>query len=204
MSAVLLGNHRPGSTWLHRLPAGTKILGLLLCSVVVVVARGPVSGVVALGVAFLLVAWSGTGLRLTLLTLRAFLLVAVLLAAYHLWQGDWRRAVEQVADLLALILLATVLTATTPIDEMLDSITRALGPLRRFGVHPGRVALAFSLVLRSIPLLMTIASETRDAARARGLERSPRAWLTPLVIRSVAQARDTGDALHARGLGDDD
>ena len=202
-STTPLGSYVPGTTWLHRLPAGTKLLGLVLASVVVVVLRGPVSGLAALGVALTLVAWSGMGLRLTLRTLRGFLVVAAALAAYHLWQGDWRRAVEQVSDLLALILLATVMTATTPVDEVLDVITRALGPFRRFGVNPTRVALAFSLVLRSIPVLLTLAAETRDAARARGLERSPRAWLTPLVIRSVAHARETGDALHARGLGDD-
>lgn len=203
MNTVLLGNYTPGATWLHRLPAGAKLLGLMAASVVVIVLRGPWTGLGALAVALVLVAWSGMGLRLTLATLRGFLLVAVLLAAYHLWQSDWRRAVEQVSDLLALILLATVMTATTPIDEVLDTITRALEPLRRLGVNPARVALAFSLVLRSVPQLMTIASETRDAARARGLERNPRAWLTPFVIRSVAQARETGDALHARGLGDD-
>ena len=65
------------------------------------------------------------------------------------------------------------------------------------------VALAFSLMIRSIPLILELAAETRDAARARGLERSPRAYLTPLVLRVVAHARATGDALHARGLGDE-
>jgi biotin transport system permease protein len=96
-----------------------------------------------------------------------------------------------------------VLTVTTPVDEVLDAITRALRPLRRLGVDPEKVALAFSLVLRAIPTTVAIADETRDAARARGLERDPRARLTPLVLRVVAQARATGEALHARGLGDD-
>ena len=65
------------------------------------------------------------------------------------------------------------------------------------------VALAFSLMIRAIPTTIAIADETRDAAVARGLERSPRARLTPLVIRVVAHARATGDALQARGIGDD-
>ncbi|RYE75981.1 MAG: energy-coupling factor transporter transmembrane protein EcfT, partial [Myxococcales bacterium] len=54
-----------------------------------------------------------------------------------------------------------------------------------------------------IPRTIAIAEETRDAARARGLQRSPRARLIPMVLRVVAHARATGDALHARGLGDD-
>lgn len=203
MSGTLLGTYSPGTTLLHRMPAGAKMLALMGLSTVVVLVRGPVSGLVALVLALGLVGWSGTGVRATVRALRAFFLVAAVLLAYHLFLGTWQVAVEQVGDLLALVLLATVLTATTPVDALLDMIVRAVGPLRRFGANPEKVALAFSLVLRSIPVLLTIASETRDAARARGLERSPRAWLTPFVVRTVAHARDTGDALHARGLGDD-
>lgn len=102
-----------------------------------------------------------------------------------------------------MVLLATVLTCSTRVDDLVAVVVRCLEPFRRFGASPEKVALAFSLVLRTVPLLLTLARETKEAARARGLERSPRAWLTPLVIRSVAHARDTGDAMHARGLGDD-
>ncbi|MGZ4466588.1 MAG: energy-coupling factor transporter transmembrane component T, partial [Nocardioides sp.] len=76
-------------------------------------------------------------------------------------------------------------------------------PLRRVGVDADRVALAFALMVRAIPTTLEIATETRDAALARGLQRDPRARLTPMVIRVVAHARATGDALHARGVGDD-
>lgn len=203
MSDLLLGAYRPGTTVLHRLPAGAKLLGMLLVSIVVMTVRGPWTGAGSLACALLLVAWSGMSLRQTLRTLRPLLLVSVLLAAYLSWQREWALAVEQVTDLLALVLVATVLTTTTPVDEILDTIVRALGPLRRLGVRPERVALAFSLVLRSIPTTLQTARQTRHAAKARGLERDPRALLTPMVIRSVAHARATGEALHARGLGDD-
>lgn len=203
MSEVILGNYRPGDTWLHRLPAGAKLLGMMAASIVVVTLRGPVSAVAALVVALVLVAWSRMGVRTTLRTLRGLLLVAVMLAAYQAWQRDWARAVESVVDLVALVLLATVLTTTTPVADVLDAITRALRPLRPIGVDAERVALAFSMVLRFIPTTFEIARETRDAARSRGLDRDPRARLTPMVIRSVAHARATGEALHARGIGDD-
>jgi biotin transport system permease protein len=34
------------------------------------------------------------------------------------------------------------------------------------------------------------------------MERNPRVLLTPMVIRVVAKAHATGDALTARGIGD--
>ncbi len=203
MSAELLGLHRPGTTALHRLPAGAKLIGLAVASTVVVVARGPVSGLVALGAAGAVLAWSGAPLRATARALRWLLLTTALLGAWTVWQNGWPRAVEVVADLLALVLLATTLTVTTPVDEVMDALARGLRPLQRVGVDPVAVALAFSLMLRAIPSTILLAEEARDAAVARGLERSPRARLIPFVVRVVARARDTGDALHARGIGDD-
>ncbi|MBD8868984.1 energy-coupling factor transporter transmembrane component T family protein [Nocardioides donggukensis] len=203
MSGALLGSYQPGGTWLHRLPASAKLWGLLVLGVVVVAVRGPVSTMLFLAGALGLVAWSGAGLRLFLGALRGILVVVVLLGAYQAWQHGWPRAVESVGDLVALVLLATVLTVTTRIDEVLDAITRGLHPFARLGVDPEKVALAFSLMLRAIPTTIEIADQTRDAAVARGLQRSLRARLTPVVIRVVAHARATGDALHARGIGDD-
>lgn len=202
MTANLLGLHQPGITWLHRLPAGAKLLGLVGASIVVVTWGGPRTVVAELVVALAVVASSRMGWRSLLRSLRGLLLVVTMLAAYLLWQQGWKRAVESTGDLVTLVLLATVLTVTTPVDEMLDTITRALQPLRRVGVEPEGVALAFSLMLRGIPTTLQLAAETRDAALARGLERDPRARLTPLVIRVVAHARATGDALHARGIHD--
>ena len=43
MSALLLGLHRPGSTLLHRLPAGAKLLLLAAASILIAVVRGPAS-----------------------------------------------------------------------------------------------------------------------------------------------------------------
>jgi biotin transport system permease protein len=200
----LLGLHQPGDTLLHRLPAGAKLLGLAVASIVVVTLRGPLTTLVLLGMACGVVAWSGAGWRPLLRSLRLLLVMAAVLAAYTTWQRGWERGVEVSGDLLALVLLATVVTITTPIDELLDTVTRALRPLRRFGVDPERVGLAFALMIRAVPTTLDLAQQTRDAARARGLERDPRARLVPLVLRSVAHARATGEALDARGVGDPD
>jgi biotin transport system permease protein len=143
------------------------------------------------------------GPEAALRTLRRVALIALLLGAWLAWQQGWVRAVDAVGDLVALFLLSAVLTSTTAVDDLLDTVARCLQPFRRFGVNPEKVSLAFSLAIRAIPSTMEIAEETRDAAIARGLQRSPRARLTPMVIRVVANARATGDALNARGLGDD-
>lgn len=199
---LLLGSYVPGRSWLHRLPAGAKMLALMLLSTALVLLRGPWPGLVGVAVATVLLGVAGVSVGRTWRALRGLLLAVVLISAWNLLQGNYARAAEQAGDLVAMVLLATVLTSSTRVDDLVAVIVRCLEPFRRFGASPEKVALAFSLVLRTVPILLTLARETREAARARGLERSPRAWLTPFVIRSVAHARDTGDALHARGLGD--
>lgn len=198
-----LGEYRPGTSVLHRLPVGAKLLALVALSIVAVVWRGvpTTAAVIALAVVGCVV--GGVPLRRAVRSIRTVLVAMALLAAYQVWQNGAERAFVVVGALLALVLLATVFTTTTAVEQMIDAITRWLEPFRRLGVRPELVALAFSLMIRGIPLTLEIAAETRDAARARGLERNPRAYLTPLVIRVVAHARATGDALHARGIGDD-
>lgn len=212
MSSLLVGAYRPADTLLHGLPAGAKLLALLVGGPLVAVVRGWQSALLALGVAVVLLALARTPGRDLARALRGLLLLVLVLGGWLTRQEGWPRAVETVGDLVALVLLATVVTTTTPVDAILDVVERALGPpsrlLRRLPGHrlridPERVALAFSLVLRTIPATIGLAEETRDAARARGLERDVRARLTPFAIRVVADAQATGEALHARGVGDD-
>lgn len=203
MTSTVLGAYRPGHSVLHRMRPGAKLLGLFVLGVAVVVAPGWPSALVALGLGVALAVVSGMGARGLVRAVRGFAIIAVLLFAFQTWQNGWERGLEVVADLLALILAASAVTASTATDDMLDTLVWALGPLRPLGVSPERVALAFSLTFRAIPLAIDIAHETRAAARARGLDRNLRAYATPLVLRMVAHARHTGEALQARGLGDD-
>ena len=203
MAVSPLGDYQPGTTVLHRLPVGAKLLALAGLSVVAVALRGVPTTAALLGLSLLLCLAAGVRLARAARALRGVLVGLVLLASYQTWQRSAEHAFVVVGALVALVLLATVFTTTTSVERMIDAVTRWLEPFRRFGVRPDLVALAFSLTIRGIPLTLEIAGETRDAARARGLERSPRAYLVPLVVRVVAHARATGDALHARGIGDD-
>lgn len=198
----LMGAYQPGTTFLHRMPAGAKLLAMIVISLATVVYRSPVTSAALLVVVTALLAVARVRLALLLRTLRGLLVVMTVITAYQVWQQGWQHAVTVVGSLVGLILLATVLTVTTSVDELLDTITHALGPFRRFGVDPELVGLAFSLMIRGIPTTLELASETRQAAMARGQERNPRALVTPMVLRTVAHARATGEALHARGIGD--
>lgn len=201
----LLGVYRPGRSWLHRTPAGAKLLALLALGLALALVPGRVTWVAGCG-ALALVLGVALSARLPLRpvarALRGVLLLGVAVAAYQWWRSGWELALGVLATLVALVLAGLVVTMTTPLDAVVDVVVRASRPLARVGLRPEWVGLAVALTLRGIPSLLAIAVETRDAARARGLERNPRAVLVPTVLRTVARARQTGEALAARGLAD--
>ena len=197
-----LGLYRPGRSVLHRTPAGAKLASLALLGAAVVVVRGPASALAALGLAVAAAAVGRLPVVRTLRTLAVVALTAALLGAYQWWARDWGAAVEVALDLVALVLAACVVTATTRADALLDVVTRLARPLRHVGLRPELVALATGMMLRSVPVLVTSTVEARDAARARGLGRSPRAVLVPATVRMVGHGLRTGEALAARGVVD--
>ncbi|HQY33587.1 energy-coupling factor transporter transmembrane component T [Actinotalea sp.] len=197
-----VGLYRPGTTIVHRTPVAVRFGLLTALGIALVVLRGPWTAVVALLVTVLVAMVARLPLRGTVRGLAPVLVTAALVGAYQSWARGWPLGVEVAADLVTLVLAATVVTATTPTDVLLDLMARAVRPLRRVGLEPETFALAVALMLRAIPALGALFTEVRDAARARGLERSPRALLVPFAVRTVARARLTGEALAARGIGD--
>lgn len=193
------GLYRPGSTPLHRMPPGLELAGLAAFSLAVVLLPGLPAAAGGACLAAAVAAWVRAPWRAA----RGGALAAVLVGTYHAWAATPAAGLAAGLDLLALVLAGVVLVATTPADAVLDAVAGAARPLRRFGVRPQRAALAAVLMVRAVPTLAATLAESRDAARARGADRSPRTWLTPAAVRAVARAHRTGEALAARGLPDD-
>lgn len=202
MSDLTVGIYHPGGTLLHRAPVGAKVLGLAVLSVAVVVVRGVPWAVGCLVMAAAVAAVARVRWSALWRATRAVLLIAVVAGALQWWWYGPGKAVETLLDLLSLALMAVALTATTPVGAMLDALGRWARPLRHVGLDPQLVALTLGLTVSALPGTIAIARETRDAARARGVDRRPRAYLSPFVVRVVARAQETGDALQARGIGD--
>lgn len=200
----MIGLYRPGTSLLHRLPAGVKLL-ILLVSIVTatILVRTPVQvGIVALVVAALF-AVARIPAKVAVAQLRPVLWMLAIIAIFQVLITSPTRAVVVCGVLLISVALAALVTLTTRVTAMLDTVTRALGPLRRIGVDPERIALMLALAIRCIPILATIVHEVSEARKARGLQWSMTALATPVLVRALRTADALGDALVARGVDDD-
>ena len=197
-----LGLYRPGASPVHRLPPGVKVAGLVVAGAASVFLAEPWQ----VGAGLLLVLAGYLTARVPVATLlrqvRPLVWVLLIVGAFHVLVNGWERALVVTGVLLALVLLAGLVTLTTRTADLVDVLVRAMAPLRRVGVNPDRVGLLLALGIRSVFVVAQIAEEVRDAQRARGLTASPRAYAVPLIIRSLRHADQLGEALVARGADD--
>ncbi|MGK8524100.1 energy-coupling factor transporter transmembrane component T family protein [Nocardia asteroides] len=200
----MIGVYRPGDSPLHRIPAGAKLV-LLLGTIVAtaVFVRTPPHVLLAAGVVAALFAVARIPWRIAVAQLRPLLWMLLVIAVFQVLITSPARATVVCGVLVISVALAALFTLTTRVTDMLDAVTRWLGPLRRAGVDPERIGLLLALAIRCVPLLTGIVHDVAQARRARGLEWSMTALVTPVLVRALRTADAMGDALAARGVDDD-
>ena len=198
----VLGIYRPGDSVVHRLPPGVKLLVLAGFGAASAFVHVPAAALALVGVAVLGFVAAAIPAAAAARQLRPLLPVVVLVGAVQWFTRGGPAAVTTLGVLAALLLLATLVSLTTPTAEIVRALVAVLRPLRRFGVDPERVGLLLALGIRAVPQVVDLARTIRDAQRARGLTADPRAFAVPLIVRSLRQADLTGEALRARGIDD--
>jgi biotin transport system permease protein len=197
-----IGLYLPGTSVLHRAPAGAKLVALVLAGAASVFLDEVWQLVVALGVVTVGYGVAGIPLRTAVAQLRPLVWVAGVAAVFHVLVNGWERAVVVLGVIALLVLLAALVTLTTRTTDLVDALVAACRPLRRVGVDPERVGLLLALGIRCVPVVVGLAEQVREAQRARGLGASPRAFVVPLIVRSLRHADALGEALVARGVED--
>lgn len=197
-----LGLYLPGASPVHRVRAGGKLLLMVAAGAGSVFLDHPWQVGVALAVVLLGYLVAGLTLGTAWRQVRPLVWILGFVAVFHVVVSGWEPAVVFVGTILTLVLLAALVTLTTRTTDMVDAVVHALRPFRRVGVKPDRVGLLLALGIRSVPVVVGLAEEVRDAQRARGLTASPRAFAVPLIVRSLRHADALGDALVARGADD--
>lgn len=192
--------YRPGVSRLHALPAGAKLVAFAAFALTASllpsrpgVAAGTLGVVVALFLAARLpLSFLAAELwRLRGVVLALALIVGIVIGPIVAWTTT--------ARVVAILLLASLLTATTRMSDLVVVLHRMLVQARRFGIDPDAVALAISLSITMIPVISGFATQIGEAQRARGL-RSGLRGTVPLLVRTLRHADVVGDALAARGL----
>lgn len=200
---VPLGLYLNHASPIHKLPTAVKIIGVIvfmLASAILV--ESWVGGAISVGIVAIAYAIAKIPPRVAFRQLRGAVIILALLSLLLWWRADGLTALTTFLTLLAAIAAAILLTLTTRVSDIMDTLTHAMQPLARFGVPVETISLALSLTLRMIPLQVMAASEVLEARKARGASASIVAFGVPVIIRTINRAKAMGDSLIARGEGE--
>ena len=190
----------PGSSLLHRAPAGAKLPALLVLSVVISLVPRTIPAVAATAsvvVALYLVAAFPPSVLLRQLWLAKWVVVVMVVTQLvFLTPAD---ALVNTVRVVSIVLLAGLLTLTTRSEDLLAALETGMRPLARLGLDPRRVGLTLSLTIALLPVVAGIVSRVRDAERARGVRLGLRI-VVPVLVLALRHADDVADALTARGV----
>ncbi|MCT8343968.1 MULTISPECIES: energy-coupling factor transporter transmembrane component T family protein [Photorhabdus] len=193
-----LSGYNPGSSFVHRVSPGLKIISLLILGTLLfVIPRIDLSAAALAGIV-LLYLLAKISLKTAWMQLRPALWIFALIFIVQLFLHHWTTGVLVIVRLTSLLLLASLVTLTTRSSDMIDALEKGLGWLYYLGINPGKVSLALSLALRFIPVLASITEEVREAQKARGLDKSVIAIAVPVIVRMLKMADDISAAIEAR------
>ncbi len=192
-----------GKTFVHRLPAGLKLFIVFFVSIGLFYFASLPLAIVSLIVVWCLFVLAGFPFFKPVLELKkiSWLLVALFIVQY--FSVNFESAALIVIRLSSLLLLATLVTLTTPFSRMMACFEKLFSFMRVFGVNPAKISLGLSLTLRFIAVFSDISQEVREAQKARGLEKSVFAVIMPVLIRSLKVQADVAAAIEARCFDED-
>ncbi|WP_162268332.1 energy-coupling factor transporter transmembrane component T [Bradyrhizobium manausense] len=114
--------------------------------------------------------------------------------------AGWNAGAVVTMRLLAMLLLADLVSMTTTMSALMEVLAPVLHLLRPLGVNPRKMALAVALVLRFVPVVMTRWRAREEAWKARTHRRIPLRLVAAFVADILQLADRVAEALDARGF----
>lgn len=226
MTNIALGRYIPTNSIIHRLDPRIKIVNMLLLMIAIFLpARFVGYGIIGfiavslvllsrLKFGFILKSLKPVMLMLVfLLVINVFVLrtgyVVINLFGLLVYSDALFQTAYIVVRLLLMIMITTLLTATTKPLDLTLGIEDLLAPFKRFKVPAHEIAMMISIALRFIPTLIEESQRIMKAQASRGVDLSEGkinekivailSLIVPLFVSSFQRAEELADAMEARG-----
>lgn len=226
MNNIALGRYMPLDSIVHKMDPRAKIMVMLFLMIAIFIPAG-VWGYVLIGVIILLSLWLSKlqvsyALRAMkpMIWMMAFLLIVNILVIKTGtpwvsigWFSIYSDAVYQtlyiVVRLMLMIVITTILTATTKPLDLTLGIEKLLKPFEKIGLPAHIIAMMISIALRFIPTLIEETQRIMNAQASRGVDlengslkekvMAILSLIVPLFVSAFDRADQLANAMEARG-----
>ena len=226
MSNFTLGRYIPIESLMHKFDPRAKIMAMLLLMVAIFMPSGFI-GYIGIALAILI------GIYASKLNLKFFwksmkpmffmLTVLLVINILVVKTGDvfvtvgplsiYWDALSQtgyiVIRLVLMVIITTLLTATTKPTDMTVALEDLMSPFRKIGLPANEVAMIISIALRFIPTLIEETQRIIKAQTSRGVDldegsitekiMAVLSLIVPLFVSSYQRAEELANAMEARG-----
>jgi biotin transport system permease protein len=185
-------------TWLHRLPAGLKLLAVVCLGVGLYATQHQLLLSMACVCCVLVYASLGrVGWRARRL-LMPLLLACALVVSFHAYMQQIDLGLVSALRMLSISLIGVAFTLTTSSAALLHTLEWVMQPLNIFGVRTHRIALQLALMLRFIEHFFMVWQQLDDAHKIRTGKSGGLRLLAPLTLHMLQSAKRVADTLTLR------
>lgn len=226
MNNIALGRYLPLNSIIHNMDPRYKLMSMLILMVTIFLPSGYI-GYVIIG-AFVLLALLLAKLNFTMIfkAMKPMLFMLVFLTfvnalvlrtgyvlvdvfGFKIYSDAIFRTLYITVRLLLMIMVTTILTASTKPLDLTLAIEDLLSPFKYFGFPAHEIAMMISIALRFIPTLIDETNRIMKAQASRGVDLKEGSFkekivailslIVPLFVSSFQRAEELADAMEARG-----
>lgn len=226
MNDIALGRYLPLNSCIHKMDPRAKIMAMLFVMIAIFIDAGYL-GYLIIGAIVIMIALLGK-LKLSflwrsmkpMLFMLVFLLIINLLVikdgkvlftigSFSIYSGALSQTLYIVIRLALMIMVTTILTATTKPLQLTLGIEDLLKPFQVIHVPAHQIAMMISIALRFIPTLIEETQRIMKAQASRGVDmeegklmekiRAILSLIVPLFVSAFQRAEDLAYAMEARG-----
>ncbi len=226
MKNLTFGRYVPYDSFFHRLDPRTKLVAMMILLVAIFIPAGfigyAVIGVLLIGcilIAHLTITTVLQSLKPMLFMLLFLLVINCLtvktgmvwltIGSFMIYSDAVINTLYIVVRLFLMIMITTLLTATTKPMDMTLGLEDLMAPLQAIKLPTHEIAMMISLALRFIPTLIDESQRILKAQASRGVDMENGSFkekitailslIVPLFVSSFQRADDLADAMEARG-----
>jgi len=226
MNNIALGRYLPLNSIVHKMDPRFKLVAMLVLMVAIFFPSGYI-GYVIIGI-FVLFALLLAKLNFTMIirAMKPMLFMLVFLTfvntlvlrtgyvlvdlfGFKVYSDAIFQTLYITIRLLLMIMVTTILTASTKPLDLTLAIEDLFSPLKRFGFPAHEIAMMISIALRFIPTLIDETNRIMKAQASRGVDLKEGSFkekimavlslIVPLFVSSFQRAEELADAMEARG-----
>ena len=229
MKNIALGRYLPLDSFVHKLDPRIKIMATMFFMIAVFLVGGDhpfYAYALLFGVMFITTLASKLTISYILKAMKPMMFMILFLSVinifayrsgevlitigkFNIYMDALYNTLFIIFRLVLMIMITTLLTATTAPLDLTLGIEDLLSPFKRIGVPAHEIAMMISIALRFIPTLIEDTQRIMDAQASRGVDFDEGklkekilgivSLIIPLFVSAYHRAEDLADAMEARG-----